>query len=412
MVVIVVIIAVAARLVVWAISFVPVRGDSVSAVKELSSLQYGVSGPFSVGAKDLKTKGLGPIEVTLWYPAKAGNGATRNAYPFGIKMLSPTHNVNIATVAGSATWNAEYERAAAPYPLVFLSPGFGMGRKVYGWIAEHLASYGFIVIALEHKELLDPSELWKSLVDRPRDIMDVFSFVERQASEDSALQGLVDLNTLAVIGHSFGGYAALAAAGSRLDFAGFERICQRIDEEDDSLTFLCEALLPNVTKIADYAGLDSVPAGLWPDWGDMRVDAIVSFAGDAAMFGADGLAAVTAPVLAIGGTEDLDSPYQWGTGLTHENVSSSRKIAIALTGASHMIFAGSFDFTRRMIKLVPNGFFQDKELDKEAAQVAVRHITTTFLLTELKEDAEARGILASDKSYENISIESIGYQLP
>ena len=57
----------------------------------------------------------------------------------------------------------------------------------------------------------------------------------------------------------------------------------------------------------------------------------LSMAGDAAMFGEHGLAELSVPVMAIGGTADTDSPFEWGTRLTYDNVSSARKVEIALT---------------------------------------------------------------------------------
>ena len=84
-----------------------------------------------------------------------------------------------------------------------------------------------------------------------------------------------------------------------------------------------------------------MPEGLWHQaWSDPRIDALVSLAGDAFYFGQDGLAEITVPVMAIGGTRDRDAPYMWGTYPTYEYVSSATKVRIALTDAEHMIFTG------------------------------------------------------------------------
>ena len=71
-------------------------------------------------------------------------------------------------------------------------------------------------------------------------------------------------------------------------------------------------------RIADRAGLSSVPAGLWPAWSAPGVDAVVFMAGDAAMFGEQGLAALSVPVMAIGGTGRAVT----GMGLWHPIVAS------------------------------------------------------------------------------------------
>lgn len=95
--------------------------------------------------------------------------------------------------------------------------------------------------------------------------------------------------------------------------------------------------------MAELANLGDVPSGLWPAWSDTRVDAVASMAGDAAMFGQAGLAKVTVPVMAIGGTADRDSPFVWSTQRTYEYASSLRKVEVTLNDAEHLIFAGECD---------------------------------------------------------------------
>ena len=90
--------------------------------------------------------------------------------------------------------------------------------------------------------------------------------------------------------------------------------------------------------MAQLAGLDTLPPGLWPSWSDPRVDAVISLAGDVYLFGQDGLAGIAVPVLAIGGTADEDTPMSWGR--TYAYVSSPAKAMVALENAGHMFFWG------------------------------------------------------------------------
>ena len=89
-------------------------------------------------------------------------------------------------------------------------------------------------------------------------------------------------------------------------------------------------LLPHLAEMAELAGLDAIPEGLWPDWSDPRVDAIVPMAGDAYFFGQTGLAEIDVPVLAIGGTLDSDTPFLWGPQPTYEHASSPTKALSSL----------------------------------------------------------------------------------
>ncbi len=231
--------------------------------------------------------------------------AQDNRYPYELKLGDPFGQVAIASYAGRATQEAPFKLAAGPYPLVILSPGFSIGTSAYAWLAEHLASYGFILIAPEHHEHLDPQDqLWRATIARPQDIRTLLAYVDEQTMPGGAFEGLIDPEQVAVIGHSYGGTTALAAAGARLDTERFQAHCQGALAEEDPNAFLCGQLYPHMSDMAALAGLDSVPAGLWPEWGNPGIDAIIPMAGDAFFFGQSGLAKIAIPVMAIGGTLD------------------------------------------------------------------------------------------------------------
>jgi predicted dienelactone hydrolase len=173
---------------------------------------------------------------------------------------------------------------------------------------------------------------------------------------------------------------------------------------------LCDALASHLGEIAEAAGLDGVPEGLWPAWAAPGVDAIVSMAGDAYLFDEDGLAEISVPVMAIGGTSDTDTPYTWGTQPTYEFASSARKAMVSLDGAGHMIFTGPCDRMRRIMKILPGGFCSDSGWDRDRAQALVRHFTTAFLLAELADDRAAAAVLApTESNFPDLSYEAEGY---
>ncbi len=126
--------------------------------------------------------------------------------------------MSIASFKGQAISDASFDLSAAPYPLVVLSPGFSIGSTAYAWLAEHLASYGFVVISPEHNEHLNPeNELWRMAIQRPKDILTVFDYMDTQVDSGGLFEGLVNPETVAVIGHSYGGYTALAASGAKIN---------------------------------------------------------------------------------------------------------------------------------------------------------------------------------------------------
>lgn len=118
----------------------------------------------------------------------------------------------------------------------------------------------------------------------PQNILKVFAYVDNQAAPGEFFAGWVDTERVAVIGHSYGGYTALAAACARIDTPRFTGLCQDAANTEEPGAWLCE-MLPNVADMADLAGLYVLPARLWPALADPRVDAVVSMASDAFFFG-------------------------------------------------------------------------------------------------------------------------------
>ena len=371
---------------------------------------YGLPGPYPVGKRSLETNDDTPLAIKIWYPALPTDDKT-DAYSYEIKMGAPLGTVRIASSVGMATQDAAFDLTQAPYPLVVLSPGFTMGASAYGWLAEHLASYGFVVVTPEHQETLDPgNELWRAAITRPQDIRAVFTYIDEQVEPGGIFDRLVDAEVTAVIGHSYGGYTALAAAGAQIDTTSFKAHCAEATRTEDPTAWLCDMLLPHLAEMAELAGLDAIPEGLWPYWSDPRVGAIVPMAGDAYFFGQTGLAQIDVPVLAIGGTLDSDTPFLWGPQPTYEHASSPKKALFALNDAEHMIFTNTCESIRWYAQLVSGEFCADSAWDRDQAHDLINHLTTAFLLAELKQDQDAAAALAPDAvEFPSVSYESEGY---
>jgi predicted dienelactone hydrolase len=200
------------------------------------------------------------------------------------------------------------------------------------------------------------------------------------------------------MGHSYGGYTTLAAGGAQINTAGFEAQCEIAYQTNNPLVWLCDKIMPHMADMAALAGLDSVPKGLWQQaWADPRIDAIVPMAGDAYLFDQAGLAEITVPVMAIGGTLDKDTPYMWGTHPTYEFVSSSTKVRVALVDAEHMIFTGPCQAVPLLLRFVSDEFCSDPGWDRNYAHNLINHFTTAFLLDTLKDDQSAHQTLLPEQ---------------
>ncbi|MBX7186754.1 MAG: hypothetical protein K1Y01_16555 [Vicinamibacteria bacterium] len=140
---------------------------------------------------------------------------------------------------GQIDTHAETEAPLAPsdrtWPVVIFSPGYGASRAVYTGLATRLASRGFVVFALDHpyesavtqlpngqvvgtQEILLPGErdkigyMARQQAVRVADVRFVIDQLGRPEALSPRLRGgRIDVSRVAVIGHSFGGAASIAA---------------------------------------------------------------------------------------------------------------------------------------------------------------------------------------------------------
>lgn len=370
--------------------------------------EYAKHGPYWVGYKSLVI-GEGtehPLAAGLWYPALNPQGV-KEEITYTMTWKVPGVEVNMPTVHGQALLSAVVNPASAPYPLVIFSHGFGGSGPLYSTLVEHYASYGFVVLAPEHKEQFDPewSDLWRASIDRPRDIKQTLDYAEQLNGEDREMAGMIDMQHVAVVGHSYGGYTALAMAGAQYDLAAYNTRCAALPENDPN-TFLCTPLVPKEADMAARAGFDPIPAGLWPSLGDSRVTAIVPMAGDSYLFDKVGLSKITIPMMAIGGTVDTSTPYEWGSRPAYDNVASTHKTLVTFEGAEHAITVSCTPMP--WLRATPFGpfFCFDPVWDKDRGLDLIHHFSTAFLLVEMKGDSEAAKAL----SPENVTFPGIQYE--
>ncbi|NEZ56399.1 alpha/beta hydrolase [Adonisia turfae] len=194
-----------------------------------------------------------------------------------------------------------------PVPLVVISHGFAASRTNFVDVAQHLASYGIAVAAIEHpgsnfqqvenllagnaSAAMAPNEF----VDRPQDISYLLDYLETQTR--GALARQFDLNSVGVIGHSFGGYTALALAGAQINVEQLETRCTsdliEADSVNISIPLQCLALQSQFEQPLQ----------------DERVTAAFVFNPITSLvFGEAGLGQLSTPILMVGGSADPVAP--------------------------------------------------------------------------------------------------------
>ena len=375
--------------------------STTSTTTPTPSLTYAAPGSHAVGYREFDTSGAQeqPLTLRAWYPAQPAD-----SQPAAITYTAPnkfgqeiTPGEQISSV-GSALADAEPEQTNEPYPLVVFSHTFALSPIVYSTLVEHYASQGFVVLAPEHNERFDGAltGFWEELIDRPVDISRTIDEAERLTMPGAALDGMIDLDNIAVVGHSYGGYTALAAAGARFDFAAYKHRCAALPA-DDPLSFFC-APIPNESDMAMRAGLGESPSGLWPSFGDPRVTAAISLAGDAYLFDQRGLAELEVPVMAMGGTVDEGTPYTWGAQLTYDHAGSENNTLVSFPGAGHFLFAdSSATLPWAEASVYRDSICTDAVWGTERPLDIVMHYTTAFLRDTLDADPAARAALSGEQ---------------
>ena len=163
--------------------------------------------PFAVGLLKFEVAGPGKraLPTLVWYPTPKGSKGAVTSYLAGL-IASPLGAIENAAPA------------PGPFPTVTFSHGNQGVPDQSVYLTEGLAARGYVVVAPEHVGnsflTYDDKLLAAMVIWRPQDLK---AAVDRLAKPDAKdptwLKGLADTEKLAVAGHSFGGYTALAYAG-------------------------------------------------------------------------------------------------------------------------------------------------------------------------------------------------------
>jgi len=170
---------------------------------------YSQPGAYAVGTLSTEITGSTGIDfaVQVWYPSDAP-GSEQVVYD---GLYSGNAYTDTTPSCGESR------------PVLLFSHGYGGIRWQSGFLVEHLASHGYVVVAPDHTSNTfldnDDSQFEAVLFRRPQDIIDSFDWAASQSEDaSSSLAGCIDSAAgYAVSGHSFGGYTAYAVAGATLD---------------------------------------------------------------------------------------------------------------------------------------------------------------------------------------------------
>lgn len=193
-------------------------------------------------------------------------------------------------------------------PVVVLSHGMSLSRNNFAYLAEHLASHGFVVAVPEHagsnvqrfEALLDGQLAGQDLnpnefVNRPHEIQFLLDELQRLNLTDTSLKGRLNLEQVGILGHSLGGYTSLALAGAQLNPSRLQTDCA-----DDKLTLNLSLLVQCQAQGASQTSTSLA---------DARVKAVFAISPLASsIFGPEGIANIRIPTLIMSGGGDYVTP--------------------------------------------------------------------------------------------------------
>ncbi|HMH67341.1 MAG TPA: alpha/beta hydrolase [Pinirhizobacter sp.] len=241
------------------------------------------------------------VRYTVWYPAAAGSKET----PITVgPPAAPLFNV------GSAAADAAI--AKGRFPTLLLSHGNGGSAPIMGWFGIAMARAGYVVIAVDHPGNNGMDEMTVAgstlIWERAEDLKAALKAV----LADRDLAPHVDTARLGVAGFSAGGFAALAAAGARVDVDHFIAFCRahpgdstcKAQKESPEITFeahLKAAATPELAPFMRQAKNDHAVPGIRA--------VFVMAPGAMQAFDPEGLKSVQQPVsILLGKADDVAQP--------------------------------------------------------------------------------------------------------
>lgn len=152
-----------------------------------------------------------PLVTRVWYPARAGSA--ESTWAAGVFRFGRS--------APDAPFADDARR-----PLIVLSHGTGGSAAQLSWLAEALATEGFIVAGVDHHGNTATEAAYRlgGFVLPGERARDLSVLVDRLLA-DSLLGARVDTSRIGAAGFSLGGFSVLALAGAHLPLDGWQRRC-------------------------------------------------------------------------------------------------------------------------------------------------------------------------------------------
>ncbi len=257
--------------------------------------------------------GKRPLATTIWYPASLNS--VESEWSIGVFQ------------AGWNAVNADVVSNPKTFPLIVLSHGTGGAALQLSWLAEILASNGYLVVAVNHhgNTAAEDAYLPQGFMLWWERALDISSVIDQLLS-DSKFGPRIDSSRIGAAGFSLGGYTVMSIAGARTDLAQWKEfcadkpknpICTLPPEADFSIAELA-LLIKNDSKVKNSMERSN------ESYRDKRVQAVYSIAPvQGPAFTKSSLARISIPVRIIVGTSDEQAIPEFNAELIASSIPNS-----------------------------------------------------------------------------------------
>jgi predicted dienelactone hydrolase len=320
------------------------------------------------------------LTVEVWYPAiprpsRPSDGDYQN-------VITKDPSV-VVTLRGRAIRDAAPAPIEGGYPLVVVSHGHPGQRLLLSHLCENLASKGYVVASIDHKDSTydDQKAFASTLYNRPLDVRLVIDRMQAFGRRESATVwgGLIDASRTGVVGYSMGGYGVVNLIGG-----GFSK------------TVETHPVAPPNRMLAERGSANQA----YRESMDPRVKAAIAIAPwgmEQGVWDAAGLAGIKTPVLFVAGSADDVSGYEKGTRAIYQGAVNADRYLLTFLGANHNagapIPAPMETWEAKDGRAPGFAHYADPVWDSARMNNILDHFATAFFGVRLKGEADKQSYL-------------------
>ena len=314
------------------------------------------------------------LSVRYWYPADPSARGQPERYDHAMQV--PGQPPFQVASQGIAIADAA-PVSGKTFPLVIMSHGYGGWNTQFSNLAEHIASQGYVVASIDHADIKADGvssfliSFANVLVDRTLDQHQVLAQISAAVLQGKApYLKLVDLQNIALIGYSMGGYGALHTAGASYRY------------DTGPLANLPKAAQESLRRTeAQPAPIKSLI--VFSPWGGQP---------DSRAWNGENLADIKVPALVVVGDQDDVVNYKDGVSWLFKNMAAADRHMLVYREARHNIVGNEFDLDENAPFMAAE-FLNEPVWRSDRLNAINQHFVAAFLDLTLKGDAEKRAYL-------------------